>query len=73
LFAKEEENLKRALKTLAINTKGRESISSKQKDRTTIPISKNFETCLNFKCCSSIGIFEINIPLRNSISLIAPF
>jgi hypothetical protein len=35
----------------------------KQKDRTTTPISKNFETKL-----FSIGIFEINIPLRNSIS-----
>jgi hypothetical protein len=36
----------RALKTpfLAINDKGGESISPKQKDRTTTPISKNFET-----------------------------
>jgi hypothetical protein len=40
---------KRALKTpfLAINAKGGESISPKQKDRTTTPISKNFETSLN--------------------------
>jgi hypothetical protein len=37
---------KKALKTpfLAINAKGGESISPKQKDRTTTPISKNFET-----------------------------
>jgi hypothetical protein len=28
---------------LAINAKGGESISPKQKDRTTTPISKNFE------------------------------
>jgi hypothetical protein len=36
---------KRALKTpfLAIFDKGGESISPKQKDRTTAPISKNFE------------------------------
>jgi hypothetical protein len=61
------ENLKRALKTLflAINAKGGESISPKQKDRTTTPISKNFETkFLMF----SISIFQINIPLRNSSS-----
>jgi hypothetical protein len=49
---------------LAINAKGGESISPKQKDRTTTPISKNFETKL-----FSIGIFEISIPLRNSISI----
>jgi hypothetical protein len=44
------EKLKRALKTLflAINAKGGESISPKQKDRTTMPISKNFETSLSF-------------------------
>jgi hypothetical protein len=66
LFAKGGENLKRALKTpfLAINAKGGESISPKQKDRTTTPISKFFETS-----CFSIGIFEISIPLRNSISI----
>jgi hypothetical protein len=65
LFAKRGENLKRALKSLflAINAKGGESISPKQKDRTTTPISKNFETKL-----FSIDIFEISIPLRNSIS-----
>jgi hypothetical protein len=65
LFAKGGANLKRALKTpfLAINAKGRESISPKQKDRTTTPISKIFETKL-----FSIGVFEISIPLRNSIS-----
>jgi hypothetical protein len=57
--------VKRALKTLflAINAKGGESNSPKQKDRTTTPISKNFETKL-----FSIDIFEISIPLRNSIS-----
>jgi hypothetical protein len=49
-------DLKGALKTpfLAINAKGGESISPKQKDRTTTPISKNFETKL-----FSIDIFEI--------------
>jgi hypothetical protein len=31
---------------LAINAKGGESISPKQKDRTTTPISKNFKTKL---------------------------
>jgi hypothetical protein len=42
LFAKGEENFKMALKTpfLAIHAKGGESISPKQKDRTTTPISK---------------------------------
>jgi hypothetical protein len=48
---------------LAINAKGGESISPKQKDRTTMPISIFFKTKL-----FSIGIFEISIPLRNSIS-----
>jgi hypothetical protein len=48
---------------LAINAKGGESISPKQKDRTTTLISKNFETKL-----FSISIFEISIPLRISIS-----
>jgi hypothetical protein len=49
-------DLKGALKTpfLAINAKGGESISPKHKDRTTTPISKNFETKL-----FSIDIFEI--------------
>jgi hypothetical protein len=44
------EKVTRALKTpfLVINAKGGESISPKQKDRTTTPISKNFETSLNF-------------------------
>jgi hypothetical protein len=58
----------RALKTpfLAINAKGGENISPKQKDRTTMPISKIFETkFLMF----SIDIFQISIPLRNSISI----
>jgi hypothetical protein len=65
LFAKGGENFIRALNTpfLAINAKGGESISPKQKDRTTTSISKIFETKL-----FSIGIFEISIPLRNSIS-----
>jgi hypothetical protein len=66
LFAKGGENFKRALKTLflAIYAKGGESISPKQKDRTTTSISKKFETKL-----FSIGIFDISIPLRNSISI----
>jgi hypothetical protein len=53
---------KRALKApfLAINAKGGESISPKQKDRTTAPISKNFEI--------KFLMFSIGIPLRNSIS-----
>jgi hypothetical protein len=65
LFAKGGENLKRALKTpfLAINAKGGESISPKQKDRNTTPIFKNFRNKL-----FSIGIFQISIPLTNSIS-----
>jgi hypothetical protein len=43
------EKVKRALKTsfLAINAKGGESISPKQKDR-TMPILKFFETSLSF-------------------------
>jgi hypothetical protein len=43
------EKVKRALKTpfLAINAKGGESISPKQKDCTTMPISKKFKTSLN--------------------------
>jgi hypothetical protein len=70
LFAKGGENFKRALKTpfLAINAKGGESISSKQKDRTTTPISKNFETSLSVKSYFSIGILQICSPLRNYIS-----
>jgi hypothetical protein len=48
---------------LAINAKGGESISPKQKNRTTTPISKFFETKL-----FSIDIFQISIPIRNSIS-----
>jgi hypothetical protein len=53
---------KRALKTpfLAINAKGGESISPKQKDRTTAPISNFFET--------KFLMFSIGIPLRNYIS-----
>jgi hypothetical protein len=45
-----QEKVKRALNTpfLAINAKGGESISPKQKDRTTMPISKKFETSLSF-------------------------
>jgi hypothetical protein len=66
LFSKGGENLIRALKTpfLAINAKGGESISPKQKDRTTTLISKKFKIKL-----FSISIFEISIPLRNSISI----
>jgi hypothetical protein len=48
---------------LAIHAKGGESISPKQKDRTTTPISKIFGKLI------SIGIFQISIPQRNSISL----
>jgi hypothetical protein len=36
------------ISVLAINAKGGESISPKQKDRTTTPITKNFETSLSF-------------------------
>jgi hypothetical protein len=56
---------KRALKTpfLAINAKGGESISPKQNDRTTTPISNFFGKLF------SIGIFQISIPIRNSISI----
>jgi hypothetical protein len=58
---------KRALKTpfLVINAKGGESVSPKQKDRTTAPISKNFEIKVFM---FSIGILQISIPLRNSLS-----
>jgi hypothetical protein len=49
---------------LAINAKGGESISPKQKDHTTITPISNFSK----QSCFSIGIFEISIPLRNSIS-----
>jgi hypothetical protein len=50
---------KRALKTLflAIHAKGGESISPKQKDRTTTPISNFFETMF---LMFSIGIFQIS-------------
>jgi hypothetical protein len=64
LFAKGGGIFKRVLKTpfLAIYAKGGENISPKQKDRTTTPISKFFGKLF------SIGIFQISIPLRNSIS-----
>jgi hypothetical protein len=63
------EKVKRALKTpfLAINAKGGESISPKQKDRTPAPpchCQKNSKFLI-----FSIGIFQIIIPLRNSISI----
>jgi hypothetical protein len=48
---------------LAIHAKGGESISPKQKDRTTTPISKIFGKLF------SIDIFQISIPQRNSISI----
>jgi hypothetical protein len=58
---------------LVIHAKGGESISPKQKDRTTTPISKVL------KCCFQFGIvfvifqklvsFEIFFPPRNSISI----
>jgi hypothetical protein len=48
---------------LAINAKWGESISPKQKDRTTTPISPFFGKLF------SIGIFQISITQRNSISL----
>jgi hypothetical protein len=55
---------------LAINAKGGESISPKQKDRTTTPISKkNRNKVKLLNVFFSIGIFEISIPLRNSISI----
>jgi hypothetical protein len=60
---------KRAPKTpfLAINVKGGESISPKQKDRTTThQFQKKFE--IKF-LMFTIGIFQISIPLRNSISI----
>jgi hypothetical protein len=66
LVAKGGENLKRALKApfLAINAKGERVLA--QSKRTTPPrqFQKNFETKL-----FSIDIFEISIPLRNSISI----
>jgi hypothetical protein len=46
-------------------TKG-ESIIQKQKDRTTTPISKKIE--IKF-LMFTIGIFQISIPLKNSISI----
>jgi hypothetical protein len=55
-----------------INAKGGESISPKQKDRTTMPISKKIETKLKFLMLS-IGIFEISIPLRILSQLISIF
>jgi hypothetical protein len=39
---------------LAIHAKGGESISLKQKDRTTTPISKIFETSLSF-----LNVFQL--------------
>jgi hypothetical protein len=56
LFAKGGENLTRALKIpfLAINAKGGESISPKQKDRTTMPVSKFFETSLKI-----LNVFQL--------------
>jgi hypothetical protein len=56
------EKVKRALNTpfLAIHVKGGESISPKQKDRTTMPISKKIEI--------KVLMFSIGIPVRNSIS-----
>jgi hypothetical protein len=50
LFAKGRELTKEKYSFLAIHAKGGESISPKQKDRTTTPISKNFEISLSFKC-----------------------
>jgi hypothetical protein len=52
----------------AINAKGGESISPKQKDRTTMPIFKLFRNKFKLLNVFSIGIFEISIALRNSIS-----
>jgi hypothetical protein len=45
---------------LAIHAKGGESISPKQKDRTTMPISKVLNVVFNWYCIcviSKIGIF----------------
>jgi hypothetical protein len=56
---------KRALKTpfLAINAKGERVLAQSKRTAPPRQISKKFETKL-----FSIGIFEISIPLRNSIS-----
>jgi hypothetical protein len=51
---------------LVINAKGGESISPKQKEHTNFKIFRNKFKFLNI---FSIGIFEISIPLRNSISI----
>jgi hypothetical protein len=61
LFAKGGESLKRALKTLflAINAKGGESISPKQKDRTTTPISKFSESCFQLVFFKLVFLKEI--------------
>jgi hypothetical protein len=66
LFAKGGENLKRALKTpfLAINAKGGESISPKQKDHTTT--LGIFETSIPLRNSISFGIYI----LRRSFSKI---
>jgi hypothetical protein len=76
IFLEKGENLPRAhisltkYPFLAIHAKGGESISPKQKDRTTTPISKKiFQNKFKFLNVFSIGIFEISILLRNSISI----
>jgi hypothetical protein len=55
------EKVKRALKTpfLAINAKGGESISPKQKDRTTTPISKKLESCFQLVFFKLVFLKEI--------------
>jgi hypothetical protein len=65
------EKVIKALKTpfLAINAKGGESISPKQKDRTTTPNFKKFRNKFKFLNDFQLSIFEISIPLRNSISI----
>jgi hypothetical protein len=64
LFAKGRENLKRALNTpfLAINAKGGESISPKQKDRTAPPHQfQSFfsESCLQLVFFKLVFLKEI--------------
>jgi hypothetical protein len=51
---------------LAIHAKGGESISPKQKDRITTPISKIFKISLSFKCFS-IGIFKNSISIGKTL------
>jgi hypothetical protein len=62
LLNKGGESLKRALKTLflAIDAKGGESISPKQKDRTTTPISNFFGKMFSIGICIPQKKFYLN-------------